>query len=252
MTVNIKLLSKFLCVHTLLFLLCYYLSDIANFKGDDTQYDCNKTFSDSTNYFFFITTSIIVSSIDFTSLHLYHPYVYLYMSTLNVAISSTIYHTSNDYSITGLMDVSSIVPVIFHLLWFMVWIIYTTKRPPHTNPIVHFMLVSISIVLYGLVYNYSEYLDWTTKYGIYSSMIISVLIMATIVLLYTQELCILIKTIASFIPIFIIAIIFLSQPDKFKCEYHGFFSHVFLSTLINILVVFTTDLFKQRFQSQNS
>jgi hypothetical protein len=193
---------------------------------------------------------------------LFNAHIILYLTLINVGVSSTLYHTSDDFGDTGNMDVSALITVIVAVLWFIIWSVYITYQQ-HNNDytvltskwtIVWFGLVgSLCLFMYLITWYDPWEFSWPVKYQIFFTLIGSLTICGVALfsyIVYTKGLehsiWRLISTLLMFLPVIITASVFFSYPDRYLCYLHGFYSHIGLSTLINILVMYMDSIFRNQ------
>jgi hypothetical protein len=263
--ISLKFFYHFI-LHVVIFGVSYGIGSA--YKGNDQQYrfvkgqECSTNFTNISNYGFFFTATLISYMINWTHWRLYNAHLILYLTLINVGVSSTLYHTSDDFGPTGDMDVSALITVIVAVLWFIIWSVYVVYRQHNSDYTVltsnwTIVWVGISGCLCLFMYLITWYdpweFSWPVKYQIFFTLIGSLVICGVALfsfIMYTKgvksSVWKLVSTLCTFVPVIVTAAVFYEYPDKYLCESHGFYSHVGLSTLIDILVVYMNDIFKNQ------
>jgi hypothetical protein len=253
-------------LHVVLFGVSYGIGSA--YKGNDQQYkfvkgqECSTDFTNLSNYGFFFTATLISYMMTWKHWRLYNAHLVLYLTLVNVGVSSTLYHTSDDFGSTGDMDVSALITVIVAVLWFIVWSVYVTYRQRNNDytvltsnwTIIWFGGVGLFCLFMYLITWYDPWqFSWPVKYQIFFALIGSLIVCGVVLfsfIMYTkgikESIWKLISVMTVFIPVIIAAVVIYENPDKYLCESHGFYSHIGLSTLINILVVYMNNIFQNQ------
>lgn len=262
---NLKFFYQFI-LHAVIFGVSYGIG--TSYTGNDQQYklvkghECSTDFTNVSNYGFFFTATLICYMMNWKHWRLYNAHLILYLSLIDVGISSTLYHVSNDFGSTGDMDVSSLITVIVAVLWFIIWSVYVTYRQHNSDytvltsnwTIAWFGVIGVFCLFMYLITWYDPWeFTWAVKYQIFFTLIGSLIVCGVVLfsfIMYTKgvkpSMWRLGSTLILFIPVIITAIVMYEYPDKYLCYSHGFYSHIGLSTLINILVVFMDSIFQNQ------
>lgn len=238
----------------------YYESDIKSFP--------KQPFNTYSNLAFSISSSVILGLIKYDNLSLFMPYLYLGVINTLIALASGVYHGTNDYGLSGRLDVALIPPYLFTVFWLELWTLivavkyfstfhnilpcYTPNKETYIpQPPSQLNLIPIlgNILLFFGTYFEVVDLTWSEKYVVFSYLIIGLVLFSIPITIYITVRQLIInfdinwKLHISLACLSLFSIIILIIVAQRHIHNHGIISHIVNSFLTLTLATYNSVIF---------